>query len=186
MHLLDAITKSAVEKSIMDSPDFSALLVPWFPSDLGESVCFNGAPIHSNCNVKDNFVCGNGSGYVSGFSNFTTWIGLILEVIWASVCFSIWIYGERSQLVTHNRSSTGTVWNVLGLAEAINTQLGNSTSAYGDERLRKELGDDLRFGYTTTASESRFPGRARINLVAVPEGSKPRCRIRLDFETEFG
>ncbi|EGU81524.1 hypothetical protein FOXB_07963 [Fusarium oxysporum f. sp. conglutinans Fo5176] len=146
MHLLDAITKSAVEKSIMDSPDFSALSVPWFPSDLGESVCFNGAPIHSNCNVKDNFVCGNVSGYVSGFSNFTTWIGLILEVIWAR----------------------------------------NSTSAYGDERLRKELGDDLRFGYTTTASESRFPGRARINLVAVPEGSKPRCRIRLDFETEFG
>ncbi|RKK77248.1 hypothetical protein BFJ71_g16772 [Fusarium oxysporum] len=186
MHLLDAITKSAVEKSIMDSPDFSASSVPWFPSDLGECVCFNGAPIPSNFNVKDNFVCGNGSGYVWGFSNFTTWIGLILEVVWASVCFPIWVYGERSQLVTHNRSSTGTVCNVLGLAEAVNTQLGNSTSAYGDERLRKELGNDLCFGYSTTASKSSFPGRASINLVAVPEGSKPRRRIRLDFETEYG
>ncbi|KAH7187827.1 hypothetical protein BKA60DRAFT_602248 [Fusarium oxysporum] len=146
MHLLDAITKSAVEKSIMDSPDFSASSVPGFPSDLGECVCFNEAPIPSNFNVKDNFVCGNRSGYVWGFSNFTTWIGLILEVVWAR----------------------------------------NSTSAYGDERLRKELGNDLCFGYTTTASESRFPGRARINLVAVSESSKPRRRIRLDFETEYG
>lgn len=160
----------------------------FWDSPLGYCLCYNGQPLPSDIqsNSTNPMVCLNGNLYNWGFSSFLTVIGLSLESLWALACFCLWVFAKRSKLVSHGRSSVGTVRNVLDLAEIVNAQLGQGTSVYPDQKLREELEKCPPVGYAVIPGKGDMLDQTHIGLVSVPERPRARRRsIHVDFETLY-
>jgi hypothetical protein len=137
-------------------------------------------PITVDFRGPDNISCVSQSTYVWGFFTAVSIGGLILEIIWLSGCWVMWLYARsHSKLASSNRTCGGDVRAILNIAEAINKELGDCTGSCVDSELVEELEKRAPVGYTIEASE----GREHIALVPMPEYNGTRRR-QLDINRD--
>ncbi|KAK0648376.1 hypothetical protein B0T16DRAFT_388619 [Cercophora newfieldiana] len=112
----------------------------WFPSDLGECLCYKGKPLTEDFRGSQEKFCTGGETYMWGFSSSLATTGLILEAAWSAICFGLWIgSSQNSKAIQSGRSTTGDVRNMVDLSEAIKIDLGQTTGWEKDGQLLKAL-----------------------------------------------
>jgi hypothetical protein len=87
-----------------------------------------------------------------------------------------------SKLVIANRPGTGTVRNVIDMAEAIHKDLGSQLSLYTERQLQKELEGRRPLGYVVEERD----GVGHIGLSSMPAALRPRTRPKLVVGERYG
>lgn len=117
-------------------------------TSMGSCVCYRGEPIAYDWDNQDNLFCVGKGEYAWGFSSYVTLAGLVLEAVWAIVCWAMWLDANvNSGLLKSRRRASGFVRNALDLADAVNRDLGLRTCAHSDKELVEALDrcDDVGF-----------------------------------------
>ena len=144
-------------------------------TSMGTCTCHNGTPLRSDWWHEDNKVCVSDVGFAWGFSRSVTFIGLVLEWIWAFLSCLLWVMATyRSRLQTNlantERMLPGTIRDALDLAESINRDLGPDyiDDQLSEQELQKRLARCGPVGYAVGIAKGT--GKCGARLVSKPPG----------------
>lgn len=139
-------------------------------SILDVCLCYQGKPLTSDFRTADALTCISEDGYVWGFAGVITLVGILLEVCWVLGCFGIWLDMHiNSTLFRMNRRSSGTVRNILDIAEAIQRELGRNTGAYAESELKEALKRCAPVGYEIQAGHGKVDRISTVPIVGLKQ-----------------
>ncbi|PVH69843.1 hypothetical protein DL98DRAFT_621979 [Cadophora sp. DSE1049] len=123
--------------------------------------------------------CVPGFGYQWGFSSSIILNTMSLSFMWIFGMFCIWLDAQWCSELRKKGRGLGVWRGVVDLAEAVEEQLGSSTGAYSDRRLKKALRKAKGVKYTVGEAAGRG-GSLHIKLSA-----EPSARLRLLFDGKY-
>ena len=122
-------------------PQNSSSLLAYFTN--APNLCYAGSLISGDPNElfnTDNLHCISDPGFVWGFSRFLLSLATIIQIIWSTALYGMWLFvGWKGELSAYGRSGSGRLRAAVDVAAAVERELGDELGAYRNEAIRKAL-----------------------------------------------